>query len=65
MTAIENAIIFFILERRGKIEEVEGAGQAFYRVVQVCRCFCVFADDQVVELAGGLVAEDRTDEEGG
>ncbi|WP_431213321.1 hypothetical protein ACQ86N_48340 [Puia sp. P3] len=58
-------VVLFILEGRGKIEEVEGACQAFYRIVQVCRCFCVLTDDQVVELTGGFVAEDRADEEGG
>jgi hypothetical protein len=64
MATVKEAVVLLVLEGRGEIEEVEGAGKAFNGIVEVSCCLGVFADHQVVELAGTIVLKDGADQEG-
>jgi hypothetical protein len=65
MAAIEETVVLFVFEGGGEVKEVEGAGEAFDGIMEVGCCLGVFADYQVVELAGAIVLEDGADQEGG
>jgi hypothetical protein len=65
MAAVEQAVVLLILKRRGKVEEIEGAGEALDGIVEVGRRFRVFADHEVVELAGAILLKYSADEKGG
>jgi hypothetical protein len=58
MAAVQEPVILFVLKGGREIEEVKGPGEVFDRVVNVGRGFGVFTDNQVVELAGGLLLKD-------
>jgi len=65
VAAVEEAIVLLILKGRREVEEVEGAGKALEGIVEIGCGLAVFADDQMVELAGAFVLKNSADEEGG
>jgi hypothetical protein len=65
MAAVQQPVILFIFKGRGKIKKIEGAGKAFQGIVQISRRFRVFADDQVVELAGTFLLKNSGDQKSG
>jgi hypothetical protein len=65
MAAVEEAVVLLVFEGGREVEEIQGAGEAFDGIVEVGRRFGVFADYQVVELAGAVVLEDGADQKGG
>lgn len=65
MAAVQQTVVLFVLERRWKIEQIEGPGKRLYSVVHISRGLRVFTDYQVVKLTGAVLLKDCTDQECG
>jgi hypothetical protein len=63
---IQQPVIFPVLERRGKIKQVEGISQIFQSVVEISGILRIIANKNMVQLtAGGMKKNGRGHKLGG
>ncbi len=65
MAAVQQPVVLLILKGRREIEKIQCAGEVLNGIVEIGRGLGILANDQVVELTGGLVLKNGADKKGG